>query len=242
MNSQTAKHLKLHLHTDISQLNKLLLILDSFTEPTPVTELKKRATSCGLRTAKNWNVSDTLRKSKGKAISVPGGWEITGAGREHLVVLGLRAVSLKSVELENMREIASKIPVTHTKLFVEEAITCLESGARRASVVLSWCGAMSVLHHHVMDNYKKEFNRAGSARFADKFVKINKVEQFWRIQESDQLQLFQDMGLIDKDVAKHLKESLNLRNSCAHPGQLSIGDKIVARHLEILTLNVFEKF
>jgi len=43
-------------------------------------------------------------------------------------------------------------------------------------------------------------------------------------------------------VKAELKQCLDRRNGCGHPNSLKIGPNTVAHHLEILLLNVFNKF
>jgi hypothetical protein len=45
-----------------------------------------------------------------------------------------------------------------------------------------------------------------------------------------------------KNVKEELQQALKLRNACGHPNGLKIGEHTVAKHLEILMLNVFSKF
>ena len=50
------------------------------------------------------------------------------------------------------------------------------------------------------------------------------------------------MSVIGKNTKTELLKALNLRNSCGHPNSLRISAHTAAAHLELLLLNVFDKF
>ena len=53
--------LKAWLHTDLKQLDKLLIVLATFDHPCTVQDLKDRAREAGLKITKKWNPGSTLR-------------------------------------------------------------------------------------------------------------------------------------------------------------------------------------
>ena len=71
-----AEQLKNWLHHDLSQADKLLIILGSFDSPGEVGQVKARGRDAGLRKIGNWNVSSILAGTKGKAIRTEAGWEL----------------------------------------------------------------------------------------------------------------------------------------------------------------------
>jgi hypothetical protein len=50
------------------------------------------------------------------------------------------------------------------------------------------------------------------------------------------------IGIIGKNVKVQLVHGLSLRNGCGHPNSLKVGANTVAAHIEMLLLNVFDKF
>ena len=49
------------------------------------------------------------------------------------------------------------------RAFVLEAIVCAEQSLLRAAVVLSWVGAMALLHDHVIANRLADFNKLAAS-------------------------------------------------------------------------------
>jgi hypothetical protein len=62
------------------------------------------------------------------------------------------------------------------------------------------------------------------------------------MKEKDFLDRLAAISMIGKNVKEELQKCLDLRNACGHPNSLKLGPNAVAHHLEILILNVFEKF
>jgi hypothetical protein len=60
--------------------------------------------------------------------------------------------------------------------------------------------------------------------------------------EADFLDRIAAISVIGKNVKKELNDCLDRRNGCGHPNSLQIGANTVAHHIEILFLNVFQKF
>ena len=60
--------------------------------------------------------------------------------------------------------------------------------------------------------------------------------------EYDFLQVIQGIGLIGKSVKTELEARLKLRNACGHPNELTLGEMMVASHIESLVSNAYNKF
>merc|ERR1739848_410764 len=90
-------------HRDSSAEDKLLAVLATFEVGCQVKDIKVRATEAGFLIPKNWNISQILGRSQGKAIRTPTGWEIGELGEERLVEIGILgknpAVERVAVEL-----------------------------------------------------------------------------------------------------------------------------------------------
>lgn len=232
----------------LSRQDALLMILcvnpDQAKEVVSIKQLGRRA---GLTEILKWNVSDTLRRSKGLAIRIPIGWTITSKGKDHIRKLCVlpEKKSLKSVHFAtSLRQAMMNISSADTIAFLEEAISCFEAGLYRSSVVLSWVGAMSLLQDQIIKNHLVVFNAEAQRRDVKwKAAKTN--DDISRMKESDFLDVIgtPPVSLLGKNVKEELKNnSLQLRNACGHPNSLKIGENRVAGHLEVLILNIFSKF
>ena len=80
--------LKKLLHENFERRDKLLIILATFDRPIKIQEIKDAALNAGFKAIQNWNVSDILSKSKGLALQLPDGWELSTAGQDRLHELG----------------------------------------------------------------------------------------------------------------------------------------------------------
>lgn len=234
--------LKVWLHRKVPRLGKLLLILATFDAPCQVNDIKLRAREAGFRMPGTWNLSDTLGRSKGLAIRSPKGWEITDAGRQHLRNLGVNKISPAAVQVAtDLRAELPNIANDDTRAFVEEAIKCYEAELYRSAIVMSWLGAVNVLHNHVHTNYLTAFNT--DAKRADPRWKCAKTtDDIGTMNDARFLERIAALSIVGKNVKKELKNCLDRRNGCGHPNSLKIGANTAAHHIEILLLNVFKVF
>ena len=239
--------LKRLVHTrGASATDQLLLILlaDDAT-PKPPKVLKAIGKAIGLGAIANWNISTMLHRARPLSINVPGGWEITAAGLEHLTKRGLIGAVHIAQPATDLRSLLPNITNQRTRDFVEETILCYEAGAHRASTVLSWIGAISLLYEHVFNAKLTEFNAEIARRTANQKQKsklVAAIDDFAEIKEETFLDLLQAISIIGKSVKDELKARLKLRNGCGHPNSLQIGQNMAAAHLEALIKNVFAVF
>jgi len=228
---------------EFSTTDRLLLVLASDNATAkPVRVIKKIASDSGLRAAVKWNVSNYLSRSKGRAVRVPDGWELTTDGRTYVASLvgPLAAAPAPSIA-SKLRVHLSSIANTETRAFAEEGIECFEHRLYRSAVVLTWAGAIALLHDHVVKHKLKEFNAEATHRDA-KWRKAKTTDDLGRMKEYDFLQIIEKLSIIGKNVKQELEKQLKLRNGCGHPNTLKISENVVAAHIEILMLNVFAKF
>ncbi len=232
---------------DLSRTDKLLLCLavDS-KRPKQVREIRDIAFEAGLREIKKWNISDYLRKATPFVANTKDGWRLTTAGQQRVQKIleskNLALLPPKDVAV-SLRKALERIPEAITAAFVEEAVKCYEYQLYRASVVLSWAGAVATLYDYVLSdsNRLQAFNneaRRRNPRWRDATTK----DDLARMKESDFLDILEAISVIGKNTKEQLKECLRLRNACAHPSTLQISSHRVAAHLEVLILNVFSKF
>lgn len=234
--------LKTWLHRDLSQGDKLLLILASVKDPCHIKEIKLIAESAGFRVPKGWNPSAYLVRLKGLAIRIPNGWEITESGKQHLRNLGVSKISPAAVQVAtDLRVELPNIKNGSIRSFVEEAIKCYEAELYRSAIIMSWLAAMGVLHNHVHTNHLQTFN-AEAHRVDSRWKGAKTTDDLGRMNEGDFLDRIAAISVVGKNAKNELKQCLDRRNGCGHPNSLKIGANTVAHHIEILILNVFKVF
>lgn len=228
----------------VSRLDKLLLILfwDSESEK-PISKIKEIGSENGLRECLKWNISDTLSKGKGKASLIKGNWVLTVPGKAYLAKQNYleEKKSIVKNDVADLRNHLISISNPQTRSFIEEAINCLETGQKRAAVVLSWVGATAVLYDEVVKKHLSAFNSEALKRDA-KWKNATTSDDLGKMKEFDFLNILESISVIGKNVKQELQQCLQLRNGCGHPNTLAIGIRKVSAHIEILMLNVFSKF
>lgn len=221
---------------------KLLVILSIADKKSKtVSDIKAIAEAHGLREIKKWNVSQILSSASDSAIRVPDGWEITETGIQLLYEEGLVSASPVRQYQSELRKYAVAVSSENTRVFLEECISALEANLLRSAVILSWAGAISILHTEVIENHLSDFNIELQKR-NPKQKPIKSADDLITVKEYDFLQIITSLSIIGKNVKQELEPCLQLRNACAHPNSLSIGESRVSSHLEILILNIYQKF
>jgi hypothetical protein len=234
--------LKEWLPRDLKSCDKLLLVLGTFDRPRSIADLREQAAQAGFKLPKKWNPSLILGRSKGLAIKVPTGWELTNAGKSHLRNLGVSTLSPAAVAVaSDLRKHLANIKNSTTSAFVEEAIKCHEAELYRSAIVMSWIAAVDVLYKEIVANHLSAFNTA--ARKVDSRWKAATDEDgLSRMKEAVFLDRLAAIGVLGKNTKEELAKALKLRNGCGHPNSLKVGPNMVASHLEALILNVFKVF
>lgn len=235
--------LKNALHiSGLTQTDKLLILLlgDDGTPKKPA-QLRVKGKDLGLRAIKDWNISLLFSRSKGAAIAVPEGWELTVKGRQHLAGLGITSDHVVVQQATALRKLLPKIKSEKNREFLAEAVSCFEHKNLRAASVLAWIGAVSLLYDHVFQHALAKVN----AEWIKRHVKnkpVVTIDDFSDIKEFDFLDLIETAGVIGKNVKLELKQCLQFRNGCGHPNNLVVGETRVASHIETLINNVYQKF
>jgi hypothetical protein len=233
--------------SELSKTDKLLLCLavDSDTAKA-VSAVRELAVSAGLRAARKWNVSALLKTASQLSVRTNQGWELTAKGALHVArIAGPLMNSPVPKVASSLRSHLVKVANSDAQEFVEEAIVCFESRQHRASVVLSWVGAVSVLYDHVLTHHLAAFNAEATLRSANSrnpWQAAKSADDIARMKEADFLVVIEKLSVIGKSVKKQLERCLDLRNGCGHPNSLKIAEHAVASHIEILILNVFARF
>lgn len=228
----------------------LALILASQNgQPIQTTEIIKIGKDSGIRDISTWNVTQYLNSNKTFFVKLPTGWILGPNGRPHADSIEAKITGGKpAVVSHSLRLLIPKLPNEEAKAFVGEAISCYEAKCYRAAVVLSWVGAVSVLHHHVVNHHLQAFN----AEMAVRRSKRNPPE-VWKaaknpddlalVSEGEFLEVLVTISVLGKTVKELLKnQCLLLRNGCGHPNSVQSGEHMVAAHLENLVNHIFTKF
>jgi hypothetical protein len=229
----------------ISKYCKLLAILYfEKSSPKTIKGIKDIARNHGLSIGQEWGLLDTLRflRDDEYAIRLPDlGYEITEEGEKVLIKEGLIAISAIEDKQLCLRQYAHEITSSRTEKFIVECIQALELGLLRAAVILSWSGAICILHEEVFKNHKDEFE-AELIRRNPKTKSLKTLDDLSEVKEYDFLQIASSISLVGKNVKQELEQCLKLRNACAHPNSLEVGELRVSAHIEILVLNVYQQF
>lgn len=228
---------------DYARLEKVIICLACDVDiPKEVKTIREIASTAGLRAATKWNISQILANAPGLAVRVPEGWQLTNDGKKRVYdLVGPFGASPSPVIASTLRQHIPKLKSKDTKSFIEEAVECFEYRKYRAAVVLSWVGAVSVLQNYVIAHCLSAFNSEAQRRDA-KWRNAKNADDLSRLKESDFLNILVALSVLGKNVKQELETCLTLRNACGHPNSLKIGEARVSSHLEILILNVFEKF
>lgn len=210
--------------------------------PKQPKELRDLLVGSGVRAASKWNVSALLANLGELVARTTDGWEITTAGHHRLAeVVGPYASTPVPRVASALRHHLSSLPDSDTRAFVAEAVQCFESRLYRAAIVLSWVGAVSVLYDHVVASHLAAFNAEASRR-DNRWRNASGADGLSRMREYDFLQILASLSIIGRNTKQELEKRLNLRNACGHPNSLSLGENMVAAHVEALVLNVYSRF
>ena len=228
---------------DLSRKEKILVLLISEGEKEKqVKDIKKLAISNGLREASKWNISQILNDLGDCAIKLPSGWSITNPGKDLLAQTGILKEKSPVITVHaQLRKYLSKVISEDIKAFLEEAISALEYGLLRSAVVLSWVGSVAILYNEVIKKHLSDFNKEAVKR-NPKWRSAKTVDDLAKLKEYDFLQIINGISLIGKNTKLELEQCLKLRNSCGHPNSFRLGEHRVASHIEVLILNVYQKF
>jgi hypothetical protein len=231
----------------ISNQSRLLLCLAvNPVAPRTETTIRQLVVNAGVVNAKKMNLGTYLERARvgGLVRRLPGGWELTNPGIDHVTGLIKQVTTVDDVPpepIQKLREHLKSIKKEETRAFVEEAVQCAERKLFRSAVVLSWVGAVAVLHDHVIANKLAEFNAEALRRWP-KWKAATTGDELTVMKEADFLQVLQAISVIGKNVREELEACLKYRNACGHPSSLKIVETRVVAHVETLMANVFESF
>jgi hypothetical protein len=200
------------------------------------SEIRKALVQARVTGAKNMNIRGALASTGRYAdqLRERGPWRITKAGEDHLLeeygVTGTPPTTSTHEDVTALRHLVDRIPDKATSEYVDEALECLQVGARRAAVVFIWSGAVSTIRDAIWA-YGASSVEAALQRHNPK-AKFAKQNDFDYVKDADLLQAAQDLGVFDKSQKRHLGDALNLRNDCGHPVKYAPGQKKVESFIE----------
>lgn len=150
--------------------------------------------------------------------------------------------SLLAAAMPLLQPTLAKVQDPLRRDFLAEAVSCLDVGARRATVILSWIATLDHMYDHVLTHGLAAFNSA-LAKQPGKISKltVKSKDDFGDLKESEFITVCRSARIITNDVRKLLDEKLGFRNSCAHPSSIAVGDSKVLAFVEDLIDNVIAK-
>lgn len=221
----------------------LLCVAAAGGKSATTASVRRLAVNVGVKGAKKLNFSAHLSSAEDKVFNSPSGWELTDQGRTYIagLVAQVLSVSPAASEAQALRALLPNLKSKDARTFLTEAIVCAEQSLFRAAVVLSWVGAMALLHDAVVAKHLATFNAEASRRDA-KWKPAKNADDLGKMKEANFLEIAEAISIIGKNVKQELEACLKLRNGCGHPTSLKVGANKVAAHLETLALNVYAVF
>lgn len=196
---------------------------------------------------------ELLSKGKGSVLmkgSKVGRYSLTMSGLaevENYLSLGNKAEEVVDVFLAEaipyLKKFVSKVWEENQQKFIAEAVSCLGVDARRATIIMTWIGAINHLHGYILEQKLCDFNNALHKR-SDKYsqITIKGKDDFLDIRESTFVEICRSARIISNDVRKILDEKLGIRNTCAHASSVEIHPSKVVNFVEDLVDNVILKY
>jgi hypothetical protein len=211
-------------------------------EGATVGEIRERLVKARIVWARKANIAQTLVRSVPEVEQTGRLWSITGTGiepvRDWLALPDpLAAPPETDADVTVLRQLTQRIPDETTREYIDEALKCLEVGARRAAVVFLWTGAVSAVREAVWSHDVRQIEAALQCH--NPRAKFKKRNDFSGVKDADLLQVAQDLAVYDKSEKKRLGEALDLRNDCGHPVKYRPGEKKVSSFIEDLLNIVF---
>jgi len=221
----------------------LLCVAAAGGKSASTASVRKLAIDVGVKGAMKLNFSAHLSSAEDKIFHSPSGWELTDQGRKYVAGLAAQVLSVSpaAAEAQALRALLPKLKSENERTFLTEAIVCAEQSLFRAAVVLSWVGAMALLHDVAVAKHLAALNAEATRRDA-KWKPAKNTDDLGKMKEATFLEIAEAISIIGKNVMQELETCLKLRNGCGHPNSLKIGPNKVAAHLETLALNVYAVF
>lgn len=143
----------------------------------------------------------------------------------------------KCIDTRIIRNLADRISDDDERNYFYEAIDCFGCGALRAGVIMVWIAAMQNIQEQCLKSI--DLLNTAITRHYQKARKVDTIDDFAYIRDDVILKAAHDLGKFDKNETAQLRECLNLRNQCAHPGNYSPGVHRVQSFVEVIIQIVY---
>ncbi|MBI5765182.1 MAG: hypothetical protein HZA51_16835 [Planctomycetes bacterium] len=145
---------------------------------------------------------------------------------------------------EALLALAARITDAAERRFLNEAFRCLQAGAPRGAIVMTWALTVDHLQNHVLIHHTSAFNNSLKARSdQNKHVIIAIKDDFEKItKEVVFIEVLRSANIITNDVRKILDTQLGFRNTSAHPSTVDVPESKVVGAIEDLVINVILKY
>jgi integrase len=140
------------------------------------------------------------------------------------------AENIDPIDETVLRNLIARIASQDERDYFNEAAKCMKAGALRGTVILIWEATIRNIQQRCL-RYLPALN-AALQKYYPKAKQVDTVDDFAYIKESLVLEATVDIGLFDKPQKETLKDCLDLRNHCGHPGNYSPGSQKVMAFLE----------
>jgi len=143
-----------------------------------------------------------------------------------------------------LAELVTQISDPDEKRFLNEAVDCYRIDARRAAIVMVWNLTMFHLQRFVLARHKAAFETA-LAKNKDRRIKVKKLagmDDFSDIPEGKFIEFLRGARIVSGDVRKILDAKLGIRNTYAHPNNLTLSEVKAADFVIDLVENVIQRY
>lgn len=188
-------------------------------------------------------MSQKLSQKPPKLVKTASGYKLHRS-QKLIITEELNPVPIARQGGHGLRHLESSIGAGPEKVFLKEAIDCVEIGANRAAVVMVWLLSINHLQRHVLGHKLEDFNAALAKRTEKKLksLTVTSVDDFADINEGVFIALCRSANIISNDVRKILDQKLGIRNTAAHPSAVMVRESKVIDFVEDLVENILKKF
>ena len=140
----------------------------------------------------------------------------------------------------SLRGLALKLTNKSEQAFLEEAIKTFEAEAYKASIIMVWLLTIDHLYEYILSDKLSDFVIALKKVLPKKNLIIK--DDFADLKESQFIEICRSSGIISNDVRKILDVKLGIRNSFAHPSNITLPKSKALDFIEDLIENVILKY
>jgi hypothetical protein len=136
-----------------------------------------------------------------------------------------------------LNQIVGKIQDDSVSEYLVEAVSCAQSGYKRAGIVMGWCAAVDHIHKKLVMLGLDKFNTtstkmkqqdSGRFRRFNKEYKVTTLNELQEIFDTDLVWILEGMELVDSNQGDRLRTCFQYRNQSAHPGEAPINEHHLA--------------